>query len=89
MPESKKRKKVEERRIAASRQQQERPAPQLQRSPQWWAPVMVALAVIGLIVVVTAYVSHGQAPIPGFGNGNLFVGIGLMMVGFLMTMGWK
>lgn len=89
MPESKKRKKVEERRIAASRNQQERPAPEIPRSPRWWAPVMVTLALIGLLVVVVAYVSQGQAPVPGFGNGNLFIGIGLMLAGFLMTMGWK
>ncbi|ADH91862.1 cell division protein CrgA [Arcanobacterium haemolyticum] len=89
MPESKKRKKVEERRIAASRDRQEHPAPEIKRSPKWWAPLMVTLALIGLLVVVMAYVSHGQAPVPGFGNGNLFIGIGLMLVGFLMTMGWK
>ena len=50
---------------------------------------MVALMVLGLVIVVTAYVSKGQLPIPDGGNTNLFVGFGVMVVGFLMTMGWK
>ena len=58
-------------------------------SPKWWAPVMVTLMIIGLVIVVLAYVFSGNLPIPGFGNGNLFVGFGIMLVGFLMTMGWR
>ncbi|MGO1590667.1 MAG: cell division protein CrgA [Ancrocorticia sp.] len=57
-------------------------------SPRWWAPLMVTLMVIGLIIVVVAYLFGGNAPIPGLGNGNLFLGFGVMLVGFLMTMGW-
>lgn len=59
------------------------------RSPSWWAPVMCTLMIIGLIVVVLAYVTGGRFPIPGWNNGNLFLGFGFMIVGFLMTMGWK
>ena len=58
-------------------------------SPKWWAPLMVTLMLVGLIVVVLAYVFNGNAPIPGLGNGNLFLGFGVMLVGFLMTMGWR
>ena len=58
-------------------------------SPKWLAPVMVTLMIIGLVIVVLAYVFSGNLPIPGFGNGNLFVGFGIMLVGFLMTMGWR
>lgn len=88
MPESKKRKEAvakkriqHEREIVAERE----PA----RSPRWWAPVMVGLMVIGLIIVVMAYVSRGDLPIPNGGNTNLFVGFGVMIAGFLMTIGWK
>ena len=31
----------------------------------------------------------GDLPVPGLGNGNLFIGFGIMLVGFLMTMGWR
>ncbi len=58
-------------------------------SPKWWAPLMVTLMLVGLVVVVLAYVFSGNAPIPGLGNGNLFLGFGVMLVGFLMTMGWR
>ncbi len=92
MARSKKRKKVEQRRI--SRQQaEERRSKQAppQGSPKWWVPVMVGLAVVGLIIIVIAYITGGRFPIPGLPNGNinLFVGIGFMLAGFLMTMGWK
>lgn len=88
MPESKKRKKAikkqqaeREHRIEAEREPE--------RSPSWWAPLMVGLMVLGLVIIVTAYVSKGQLPIPGGGNTNLFVGFGVMIAGFLMTIGWK
>lgn len=89
MPESKKRKKVEERRIA--RQQRVNHEVEPKRSPKWWVPVMVGLAILGLIIIVVAYITGGRFPIPGLSNGNinLFVGIGFMLVGFLMTMGWR
>ena len=62
--------------------------PLVKVSPRWWAPLMVALMLIGLVIVVVAYVYGGRFPIPGWGNGNLFLGIGIMLVGFLMTLGW-
>ena len=45
--------------------------------------------IIVLIVVVVAYLFSGDLPVPGLGNGNLFIGFGIMLVGFLMTMGWR
>ncbi|MCI6574063.1 MAG: cell division protein CrgA [Actinomycetaceae bacterium] len=93
MPESKKRKKVIDQRKAAAGAQSHRPKAEKQlRSPKWWAPLMVTLAIVGLIVVVMAYVtaqSGMQLPIPGAGNWNLLIGLVLMIAGFLMTMGWK
>ncbi|MBR6459942.1 MAG: cell division protein CrgA [Actinomycetaceae bacterium] len=61
------------------------------RSPRWWAPTMVTLMVVGLLFVIIAYIFGGRYPIPGLSNlnVNLFVGFGIMIVGFLMTMKWK
>lgn len=59
------------------------------RSPNWWAPLMCTLMILGLIVIVVAYVSHVALPIPGLGQANLFIGFGLLIAGFLMTMGWR
>lgn len=92
MPESKKRKKVVAAQKMKARRASETSRDNLpKRSPNWWAPVMVSLAIIGLLIVVIAYVTNGAWPIPGLSNGNinLFIGIGIMLIGFLMTMGWK
>lgn len=90
MPESKKRKaavakknRENRREIAENRE--------LKKSPTWWAPVMVGLMVLGVVIIVTAYVSGGDLPIPNLDNGNinLFLGFGVLLAGFFMTMGWK
>ncbi|WP_124040271.1 cell division protein CrgA [Neoactinobaculum massilliense] len=60
-----------------------------QRSPRWWAPTMVTLMILGLLIVVVYYLFGGGYPIPAIGNWNLGIGFGIMIIGFLMTMGWK
>ena len=92
MPESRKRKKVIEQRARQAQHRTEHPrteSVETLRSPKWYAPLMVTLAILGLIVLVAAYVTGGNAPIPGLGNWNLAIGLVLMIAGFLMTMGWK
>lgn len=93
MPESKKRKKVIERERAQAQATTKRTVKSENlRSPKWWAPLMVGLMLLGLLVIVVAYVtaqSGFQLPIPGAGNWNLLIGMVLMIAGFLMTMGWK
>lgn len=62
-------------------------------NPRWWAPTMVALMVIGLLWIIVFYLlSNGTEearPIPGIGYGNLAIGFGLIMAGFIMTTRWK
>ncbi|MGL5908574.1 MAG: cell division protein CrgA [Phycicoccus sp.] len=59
-------------------------------SARWWAPVMLILMVLGLIWVVTYYISGTrQLPVPQLERWNLGVGFGLMMAGFLMTTRWR
>ena len=67
-------------------------------SPNWYAPTMVTLMVIGLLWVVTTYLFKGTYPLPYFqshhandwlANGNLYVGFLIMMVGFLGRLRWK
>ena len=58
-------------------------------NPPWFAPVMLGLMVVGLLWVVTFYVTAGKFPIPNFGNKNLIIGFGLMISGFMMTMKWR
>lgn len=59
-------------------------------SPRWWAPVMLGLMVVGLVWVVTYYISGvRQLPVPQLERWNLAVGFGIMMAGFLMTTRWR
>ena len=58
-------------------------------SPVWWAPTFVTLMIVGLLWVVVFYISQGVYPIPKIGQWNIAVGLGTMMVGFLMTLRWR
>lgn len=59
-------------------------------NPRWFVPVMLGLMVIGLLWVVTFYISGvNQFPVPQIGRWNLGVGFGLMLAGFMMTTRWR
>ena len=58
-------------------------------SPRWLAPTMLTLMVVGLIWVVTTYLSSAQFPIPGIGQYNLLVGFAFILVGFGLTTRWR
>jgi len=58
-------------------------------SPAWWAPVFITLLILGLVWLVVFYFSSYKFPIPGIGNWNLLIGIGIMMIGFIMTLRWR
>ena len=67
-------------------------------SPNWYAPSMVTLMVIGLLWVVATYLFQGKYPLPYFVehhvgdwlfNGNLYIGFLIMMSGFLGLLRWK
>ncbi len=58
-------------------------------SPRWWAPTFVTLLVLGLLWIVTFYVSEQRLPIAALGYWNLGVGFAFMMTGFAMTMRWR
>ena len=58
-------------------------------SPRWWAPLMLTLMVLGLVWVVTYYITSTKYPIPGIEDVNLLLGFALIMVGFGMTTRWR
>lgn len=63
-------------------------------NPNWWTPTMVTLMVVGLLWVVTTYLTAFKFPLPflaplAAGNGNLIVGFVLLISGFLMTLRWR
>jgi hypothetical protein len=59
------------------------------QSPSWYAPVMVALFVIGLAYIVTFYVSESRYPVPALGRANILVGFAIIMGGFGMATRWR
>jgi hypothetical protein len=58
-------------------------------NPGWYVPVMLSLMVLGLLWIVTFYLTQGQWPVNSIGNWNLAVGFGLVIAGFLMTTNWR
>jgi hypothetical protein len=70
------------------------PPPQLRSktkmgNPPWFVPLMLGLMLVGLLWVVTFYVTAGQFPIPKINYWNLLIGFTLMISGFLMTTRWR
>jgi len=59
-------------------------------NPRWFVPVMIGLMLIGLVWVVTYYISGAhEYPVPQIGRWNLGAGFAFMMAGFLMTTRWR
>ena len=59
-------------------------------NPRWFVPVMIGLMLLGLVWVVTYYISGAhEYPVPSIGRWNLGAGFAFMMAGFLMTTRWR
>ena len=60
-------------------------------NPVWFKPVMFGFMLLGLVWIVLYYITSAtlQLPIPQLGQANIFVGFGLVLVGFMMTPWWK
>ena len=90
MPKSKVRKKsvyTPPEGVLQSRSAQARVA---QPSPRWYAPVMVALMLIGLLWIVVYYVAGPHiAFMTTLGVWNFAIGFGLMVIGLVMSMRWR
>jgi len=69
------------------------PAPKASSTPKpnpvWYKPVMFGLMIIGLLWIIVFYISQGAFPVPALGGGNILVGFGIAIVGFLMTTRWR
>lgn len=58
-------------------------------SPTWYAPLMVALLVLGLAYIVVFYVSDGRYPIGALNAWNVVIGFAVIMAGFIMSTRWR
>ncbi|MBO1267976.1 MULTISPECIES: cell division protein CrgA [Arthrobacter] len=82
MPESKPRKRP-------ARQAQQTSAAQNTPNPVWYKAVMFGLMIVGLIWIITFYISEGLFPVRDWGSWNIVAGFGIAIVGFLMTTRWR
>jgi hypothetical protein len=57
-------------------------------SPRWYGPMVLAVMGLGVIIIVLNYV--GEVPgSSGTENGYLFLGLGLIALGFIGTTFWR
>lgn len=57
-------------------------------NPRWFVPVMAGLMIFGVLWVATFYITGGDWPSP-LGYWNLAVGMGAIMIGFIMATRWQ
>jgi len=81
MPESKGRKKRSSQRYALHPQRKQR----TKASPAWFAPVMVALMIIGIGIIVWNFFR----PNNGFDPGVMWLGLGVLAAGFFGISFWR
>lgn len=83
MPESKRRKSTNPATTQTSAARTNKP------NPVWFKPVMFGLMIIGLLWIITFYISEGVLPVAAWGSGNIIAGFGIAIIGFLMTTRWR
>ncbi|PFG34750.1 cell division protein CrgA [Sanguibacter antarcticus] len=67
------------------------PKKQTVGNPRWLVPTMLTLFVVGVLWVVTFYLTSGglRLPIPPIGQWNIAVGFAFILVGFGLSTRWK
>jgi hypothetical protein len=55
----------------------------------WFKPVMFGLMIIGLLWIITFYISNGTLPVQAWASWNIVAGFGIAIAGFLMTTRWR
>jgi len=58
-------------------------------NPVWFKPVMFGLMIVGLLWIITFYITEGAFPVQAWGSLNIVAGFGIAIIGFLMTTRWR
>ena len=60
-------------------------------NPRWLVPTMLTLFIVGVLWVVTFYLTSGglRLPIPALGQWNIAAGFAFILVGFGLSTRWK
>lgn len=58
-------------------------------SPRWLVPLMLLLFAVGLVWIVTWYVTSGDYPLASLSMWNVLIGFGFIAGGFVAATQWK
>lgn len=58
-------------------------------TPLWYRVIMFALVALGILWIMTFYITQNQYPVPQLGSWNIVTGVGLMMAGMIMMTRWR
>jgi hypothetical protein len=58
-------------------------------NPVWFKPVMFGLMIVGLLWIITFYITQGAYPVQAWASWNIVAGFGIAIIGFLMTTRWR
>jgi hypothetical protein len=50
---------------------------------------MFGLMIIGLLWIITFYITEGAYPVQAWASWNIVAGFGIAIIGFLMTTRWR
>ena len=50
---------------------------------------MFGLMIVGMLWIITFYISESTLPVEAWGSLNILVGFGIAIIGFLMTTRWR
>ena len=51
--------------------------------------MLIGLLVIGLVWLVTFYISQGAFPVEAWGNWNILIGFAFFVAGLIMSTRWR
>ena len=65
-----------------------------EENPAWYKATMFGFMIVGLLWILTFYISSARFPLGSatpldLSNWNILIGFGIAMVGFVMTTKWK
>lgn len=58
-------------------------------TPLWYRVIMFTLMILGVLWIVIFYITQSTLPVAAAGNWNIGIGVGLIMVGLMMTTRWR
>lgn len=58
-------------------------------TPLWYRVIMFALVVLGILWIMTFYITESRYPVGPIGMWNIGIGVGMMMLGMIMMTRWK